>query len=170
MTNPAVDSPSGPLGGALRTYEIGFDGDVVDLVHRAVPTAQVLCRQTCTVLCHHVRDATELDVLLNSLMALGITSFEVFEAAGRARHGHGQELPRLQASAGEWAAALDAPMSTCCEVRVEGRLGDATLRHLRWSHKVVQTTVVRVRASQDALRAVLAELATAGRLDYLVAV
>lgn len=168
MTNLAVEDPSGPAGAAVRTYEIGFDGDVVDLVHRAVPAARVLCRQTCTVLCHDVRDASELDLLLNSLMALGITSFEVFEAAGGVRRV--PAMPRPRAGAGEWAAGLDSPLSTYCEVRVEGRLGDATLRHLRWSHRVVQTTIVRVRASQDALRAVLAELATAGRLDYLVAV
>lgn len=153
--------------GAARTYEIGFDGDVVDLVRRVLPTAHVLSSPTCTVLWHHLRDTEELDTLLDALLTLGITPLVVYEAAGGVRRGQGR--PGRQAQVGESAGAVP-PMPTYCEVRVDGRLGDAILRHLRWSHRVVQTTVVRVRASQEALRGMLAELAMADRLDYVVAV
>jgi hypothetical protein len=164
-----------PIRGAIgdsaaRTYEIGFDGDVVDVVRRVLPTAQVLSTPTCTVLWHHLRDAQELDTLLDSLLTMGITPVEMYEAAGGVRRGQAHTSPLAEVRRwGGWAGAVPATW-TYCEVRVDGRLGDAILRHLRWSHRVAQTTVVRVRAYPEALRGMLAELAVAARLDYVVAV
>src|SRR5262245_22333125 len=130
-------------GGAERMYEIGFDGDVADLVERAVPAARVLSRPTCTVLWHHMQDADELNVLLDALMTLGITPLEVYEAACEAPRNHDGRGRRRKI--GAWGGARRPTPSTYCEVRVEGCLGDAILSHLRWSHRVVQTTVVRIK-------------------------
>ncbi len=144
----------------LHTYEIGFDGDVGALVHRATPSARVLCTPTCTVLWHHLDRAAELDGLLDALSAVGITPREVFESLG-GTHGMLSE-----AGPGRDLDATSSP--TYCEVRIDGRLGDAILAHLRWSHRVVQTTVVRVRVSYDALRVLLAEMSAATRVDYVL--
>jgi len=148
---------------ALQTYEIGFDGDVGDLVHRVTPSARVLSTPTCTVLWHHLDLQTELDAVLDALSSVGITPRQVYESVG---------CPRRRAEGSDGARRLEAgcmsAASTYCEVRIDGRLGDAILGHLRWSNRVLQTTIVRVRISYDALRALLAEMSIATRVDYVI--
>ncbi|HET9649734.1 MAG TPA: hypothetical protein VFP34_16095 [Microlunatus sp.] len=144
-SSPAeAQSSGGPRPQRVRTYEIGLDGDVAGLVRSISPAAQVIGSPVCTVLWHRVDDADELYAVLDALYAMGISPREVHEApAGARRH---------------------------CEVRIDGRLGDAVLRQLHWSYRVLQTTIVRVRTSQDALRSMLSELTRTSRLDYVVSV
>jgi hypothetical protein len=156
-------SAARPAVEGLHTYEIGFDGDVGDLVHRVTPSARVLCTPTCTVLWHHLDLQAELDVVLDALSAVGITPREVYESVGCSRGQLAESRRGRRMDADAIAVA-----STYCELRIDGRLGDAILAHLRWSNRVVQTTIVRVRVSYDALRALLAEMSTATRVDYVL--
>ncbi|GAA3611391.1 hypothetical protein [Microlunatus ginsengisoli] len=123
----------------LRTYEIGLVGDVADRVRSLAPGAEVHSTDPLTVFWRHPRRPDEVDTLLQALSSLGIAPRELYESADY------------------------------CEVRIDGCLGTAILHHLRWSHRLVQTTVVRVRLSHDALRTTLRQLADVGRLDYLLA-
>ena len=161
MTSSNSVVPVAPDG--VQTYEIGFDGDVGDLVHRVTPSARVLSTPTCTVLWHHLDLQTELDAVLDALSAVGITPRQVYESVGcsRRQRKDGDDGRRLDP--GSMPTAL-----TYCEVRIDGRLGDAILGHLRWSNRVLQTTIVRVRLSYDALRALLAEMSSATRVDYVI--
>ena len=126
----------------MRWYEIGFNGDVVDLARRISPAAHVTGLPACTILWSSERSADALDTLLDTLLALGITPSEVHEAAGDAAY---------------------------CEVRLSGCLGRAMLRYLGWSHRVARTTVVRLKSSQDELRTVMLQMASVARVDYVLA-
>lgn len=153
-----------PAHATARWYEIGFEGDVADAVHRVTPDAQVTEVPTCTILWSHVRRPAELDALLDTLLSLGLTPREVYESAAglHQRHG-GQAGPDVAASDPDEAPLL------YCEVRVVGSLGDPLLRHLGWSHRVAKCTVVRLQTSHAGLRAVLAEMASITRIDYMLA-
>jgi hypothetical protein len=161
MISSTSAAPS--AAGGLRTYEIGFDGDVGDLVHRVTPSARVLSTPTCTVLWHHLDLQTELDVVLDALSAVGITPREVYESVG-CSGGHQREVERDRRLEPERVRTA----STYCELRIDGQLGDPILAHLRWSSRVVQTTIVRVRVSYEALRTLLAEMSAATRVDYVL--
>ena len=130
------------MNAALRWYEIGFDGDVVEVVHRISPAAHVTGMPTCTILWSDEGAAGALDTLLDTLLALGITPSEVHEAAGDAAYR---------------------------EVRLNGCLGTTMLRYLGWSYRVDKTTVVRLESSHDELRAVLRNMASVTRVDYVLA-
>jgi hypothetical protein len=149
-------------GSVERPYEIGFDGDVTAVVLLATPSAQVSVLPMSTILWQRLRWADELDVLLDSLLDMGITPAEVYEAAGG-----------IAGAAAEVDGQVDQQRvrarSPYCEVRIRGRLGDAVLQYLGWSHRVVETTVVRLHASDEDLRNFLGQLAPVTRLDYLLA-
>lgn len=123
-----------------RLYEIGFDGDVRAEVRLFSPTARVLGVPTNTILWSRESGAADVDLLLDSLLGMGIAPHEVHEAGD----GH-------------------------CEVRIGGRLGEAMLGYLGWSHRVVRTTVVKLRASQESLGAILRQMSLVTRVDYVVA-
>lgn len=134
-------------GAVERQYEIGLDGDVGDAIRVIIPTARVAATPRTTVLWSWLRRREDFDALLDTLLEMGITP---------------QELHQM-ADAGTGA---DHPY---CEVRIGGCLGEATLKYLGWSHQITQTTVVVLRASQEALGSVLARMAAVARLDYVLA-
>ena len=135
-------------------YEIGLDGDVCDAMRRTHPTARVTAVGTSTILSARLRRPEDLHVLLDALADFGLTPGEVHESAGRSY------------SDGE-PASRRLPY---CEVRIPGMLGKAALHHLGWSHRVVRTTVVRLRASHRSLRVVLDQMSTITGVDYVLAV
>jgi hypothetical protein len=143
-----------------RLYEIGLDGDVSDAMHRSHPEAQVVDAGTSTILWTRLRRPEELSLLLDALADFGLMPLEVHESVGS---GPGR---RTRSAAVEPAEAR----RPYCEVRLSGRLGAAALHHLGWSHRVVRTTVVRLRASQRSLRVVLAQMSAVTGVDYVLAV
>jgi hypothetical protein len=144
-------------GSVDRLYELGFDGNVAAAVQSISPSAQVSTIPACTILWRRLRSADELDDLLDSLLDMGITPTEVHEASGGVHRRSGQGV-----SGG-------GPRTTYCEVRVRGQLGDAVLRYLGWSSRVVETTVVRLRVSDEALGSLVGQVSQVSRLDYLLA-
>ncbi|HEY5979158.1 MAG TPA: hypothetical protein VIT41_05925 [Microlunatus sp.] len=155
MVLSATDHPD-----ADRLYEIGLDGDVCDEVRRIDPTARVAKVGTSTILWSRLRRPDDLDLLLIALADFGLTPHEVHESL---REIH-PEQPSRPGRTGSRTARLPY-----CEVRIGGRLGAAALHHLGWSHRVVQTTVVTVRASHLRLQTVLAQLSSVTGVDYVVA-
>lgn len=150
-----------------RWYEIGFEGDVVDAVQRLTPAARVTDVPTCTILWSWGRRPDELDTLLDTLSGLGVSLREVYESAGGLHQGL---LPRGGTSTQVCPASSgDDASRPYCEVRVGGRLGEAVLRYLGWSHRVAKITVVKLRTSHEELRVMLAEMAKISRVDYLLA-
>jgi hypothetical protein len=144
-----------------RLYEIGLDGDVSDAMHRSHPEAQVVDAGTSTILWTRLRRPEELNLLLDALADFGLVPLEVHESAGCSGSG------RRARSVAVEPAETSRPY---CEVRLPGRLGAAALHHLGWSHRVVRTTVVRLRASQRGLRVVLAQMSAVTGVDYVLAV
>ena len=148
----------GPIG---RRYEIGFDGDVAAKVQELSPTALVSSLPQSTILWNRLRRADEFDVLLDSLLDMGITPSEVHEATGGIHRC--RDLPWSQAE-----SEVGGALATYCEVRIRGRLGDGVLRYLGWSHRVSESTVVRLRATDEELRRLIGEMTRVARLDYLI--
>ena len=144
-------------------YEIGLDGDVCDAMRRTHPTARVTAVGTSTILSARLRRPEDLHVLLDALADFGLTPGEVHESAGRSR-----SYPD-QGSGGDSAEPSSRRMPYC-EVRIPGLLGKAALHHLGWSHRVVRTTVVRMRASHRSLRVALDQMSTVTGVDYVRAV
>ena len=142
---------------ADRLYEIGLDGDVSDAMRRIHPTAQVTAAGTSTILWAHLQRPEELHQLLDALADFGLAPREVHESVGGRRSGSDPDGP----------GNARLPYF---EVRLPCRLGVAALHHLGWSHRVVRTTVVRLRASQRSLRVVLAQMAGVTGVDYVLAV
>lgn len=142
-------------------YEIGLDGDVSDAMRRIQPSAQVTAAGTSTILWSRLQGPDELHLLLDALADFGLAPREVHESAGGSS--------RDQRSGSAPGEQSDARLPYC-EVRLPGRLGAAALHHLGWSHRVVRTTVVRLRASQPDLRVVLAQVAGIAGVDYVLAV
>ncbi len=142
-------------------YEIGLDGDVSEAMRRTHPTAQVTTAETSTILWTRLRRPDDLHVLLDALADFGLTPGEVHESAVGS---HPRE--RLGADPG---GPGDRRLPYC-EVRIPGLLGKAALHHLGWSHRVVRTTVVRLRASHRGLRVVLAQMSAVTGVDYVLAV
>ncbi len=140
-------------------YEIGLDGDVCDAMRRSHPTAQVTAAGTSTILWARLQGPEDLHVLLDALADFGLAPQEVHESARGSYRRSGSD-PGEQADTRQ----------PYCEVRLPGRLGAAALHHLGWSHRVVRTTVVRLRASQPHLRVVLAQMAGVAGVDYVLAV
>ena len=143
-----------------RLFEIGLVGDVCDLMRRAHPTARVAPARASTILWSRLRHPGELQVLLDALSDFGLGPCEVHESAAG--------VHAVQVSMSDPADAVDA-WPRYCEVRIGSRLGAAALHHLRWPHRMVQTTVVTVRASQTTLPAVVAQMSTVTDVDYVVA-
>jgi uncharacterized protein YjiS (DUF1127 family) len=139
-----ADGPKLP-DAALRRYEISFDGDVRGLVDQIRPSARILGVPTRTILWRHTRSAAELDTILHALLDLGITPREIHES-----------MP------------VRTEPVTYCEVRVDGRLGLATLHHLRWSYRVASTTIVQLQTDRDGLQGIFTELAGRVRIDYVL--
>jgi len=141
-------------------YEIGLDGDVSDAMRRIQPLAQVTAAGTSTILWSRPQGPEDLHLLLDALADFGLAPREIHESAGGTRD------QRSGSGSGEQS---DAHLPYC-EVRLPGRLGAAALHHLGWSHRVVRTTVVRLRASQPDLRVVLAQVAGIAGVDYVLTV
>ena len=148
-------------GSGERFYELGFDGNVMAAVQSISPSAQVTTGPVSTILWHRLSSIDEFDDLLDSLLDMGITPTEVHESAGGIHRS-----PDPAAGQDDSGAS---PATTYCEVRVCGQLGDAILKYLGWSHRVAEITVVRLRASDEALRALVGRTSEVGRLDYLLA-
>jgi len=142
-----------------RLFEIGLDGDVCDVMRRSNLRARVAPAHTSTILRSLLHHPGELQVLLDALSDFGITPHEVHAPAAGIR-------PEQQ-SRGDPADSVTA-RPLYCEVRIGGRLGVAALHHLGWSHRVVQTTVVTVRATQASLQEALAQMSTVTDVDYVV--
>lgn len=158
-----------PVGtDAVRTFEIGLDGDVADLVRRVAPEASEVTVPTLTVLWSQIGSIDELDALLDELLSLGITPEVLYETVGDrpcGPAGVGRPGPAPAATESDPAAG-----SRYCEVRVPGVLGRAVLHHLQWSNKAVRITVVRIQASYETLRSVLGRLGSTADIDYVIAV
>ena len=146
---------------AERLYELGFDGDVMATVQMVSPSAQVTTGPVSTILWQHLSRVDQFDDLLDSLLDMGITPTEVHESVPGVRRG--------LAPAGGDGGTGGSLRTTYCEVRVRGQLGDATLTYLGWSHRVVETTVVRLRATDEALWSLVGHVCGVSRLDYLLA-
>jgi hypothetical protein len=155
----ALDADDHSEGDCL--YEIGLDGDVCDAMRRTHPTARVTAVGTSTILSARLRRPEDLHVLLDALADFGLAPGEVYESAGRSYPDQG--------SGGDSAEPLSRRVPYC-EVRIPGLLGKAALHHLGWSHRVVRTTVVRMRASHRSLRVVLDQMSTVTGVDYVRAV
>ena len=159
-------TPIGP--DPVRTFEIGLDGDVADLVRRVAPEASEVTVPTLTVLWSRIGSVDELDALLGQLLSLGITPEVLYETMGdrhRGRSGVGRPGPVSATPESEAPAG-----SRYCEVRVPGVLGRAVLHHLQWSSQAVRITVVRIQASYETLRSILARLGSTADIDYVIAV
>lgn len=163
---------------AERLYEVGFLGDVADQARRVNPTAFVRALPTRTILWTRSSRANELDALLDTLSGLGLTPQEVYESVGphgsaAASGGATAEYPALGCAGvgreGSGGGSRGSEGNLYCEVRVSGRLGEVLLRHLGWSHRVVQTTVVTLRASHRALGTLLERMSRYASVDYVLA-
>jgi len=153
----AVSTP----GSVERPYELGFDGNVMAMVQLGWPSAQVITLPVSTILWHRLSRVDELNDLLDTLLDMGITPSEVHESSGGVRHG-------LDPVAGLGGPG-SGPRTTYCEVRVRGQLGDTVLQYLGWSHRLAETTVVRLRASDESLRSLIGQVTRVTRLDYMLA-
>jgi hypothetical protein len=93
-----------------------------------------------TVLSRRVVDATEVDSLIERLRSIGITPLEMH------------------------ASSFDY------EFRIEGRLGDSTLRSMQWAARFEEErTMMRVTATAGDLQLILEELADSGMgIDHLI--
>jgi hypothetical protein len=122
--------------------EIYFDGDVADLIRSVVPNADVRGGLTCTTLWQQRACATDLDRLLTELSQFGITPVDVHRGVA------------------------DDEKPSDCEVVIQGRLGQALLHHLGWSHRVSPVTVVRLLSAR--VTVLLGALGTRANVRYLL--
>lgn len=116
-----------------------------ELAHRLTAVAEVWSQPTCTILWQRLAGVPELNALLDALLKMGTTPYEVYEST-----------PGVHRSA-------------YCEVRIAGCLGEAMLQYLGWSHRVVQPTVVTLQATPADLGSVLSELSAVTSVDYVLA-
>ena len=133
--------------GGLREHAI--DPAAYEITLHGAPPADLTARfssivlyalPAATVLSRRVVDATEVDSLIERLRSIGITPLEMH------------------------ASSLDY------EFRIEGRLGDSTLRSMQWAARFEEErTMMRVMATPGDLQLILEELADSGiGIDHLI--
>ena len=120
-----------------RDYEVDLVGAAPAALRAAFPNAVVRCT-TETVLRAEVKQGTELDILLDKLLSMGLILTELHERPTEPGSEEQQHPPRSKGSV----------MTTrMYDVRVEGELGEPLLRYLDCPHHVEPTrTVVRLDA------------------------
>jgi hypothetical protein len=121
-------------------YEITLRGAPPAGLTARFPSIVLYVLPAVTVLSRRVVDATEVDSLIERLRSIGITPLEMH------------------------ASSLDY------EFRIEGRLGDSTLRSMQWAARFEEErTMMRVMATAGDLQLILEELADSGMgIDHLI--
>lgn len=121
-------------------YEITLHGAPPAGLTLRFPSLTLYSVPAVTVLSRRVVDLAEIDGLTEQLRAIGIAPVEM-----RASFPH-------------------------CEVRIEGRLGDAIVRYLRWAARFEpERTVIRVLNTGEQLQLILDELVDSGTgIDHLI--
>jgi hypothetical protein len=121
-------------------FEIALSDPPPDSLIARFPVINLHPEPTSTVLSRREPDPAEVDALIERLRSLGITPLEVHAS------------------------------SRNYEFRIEGRLGESTLRYMEWAARLDQErTVMQVSATQAELRMILKELADSGiRIDHCV--
>ena len=134
--------------GGLREHTID-PAAVYEITLRGAPPAGLTAKfpsivlhvlPAATVLSRRMVDPAEIDGLVERLRSIGITPMEMH------------------------ASSLDY------EVRIEGRLGDSTLRSMQWEARFEEErTMMRVIATLGDLQLILEELADSGiGIDHLI--
>ena len=121
-------------------YEITLRGTPPASLTARFPAITLHSEPASTILSRRVADAAEVDELIERLRSLGITPLEV------------------------------RATSRNFEFRIEGRLGESTLRSMQWTARLDQErTVMRVSATPAELRVILEELVNSGnRIDHVI--
>jgi hypothetical protein len=121
-------------------YEITLRGAPPAGLTARFPSIVLYVLPAVTVLSRRVVDATEVDSLIERLRSIGITPLEMH------------------------ASSFDY------EFRIEGRLGDSTLRSMQWAARFEEErTMMRVMATAGDLQLILEELADSGMgIDHLI--
>lgn len=121
-------------------YEITLRGTPPASLTARFPAITLYSEPASTILSRRVADAAEVDELIERLRSLGITPLEV------------------------------RATSRNFEFRIEGRLGESTLRSMQWTARLDQErTVMRVSATPAELRVILEELVNGGnRIDHVI--
>ena len=121
-------------------YEITLRGAPPAGLIARFPTTVLYLLPAATVLSRRVVDPAEIDRLIERLRSIGITPAE------------------MHASSLEY------------EFRIEGRLGDSTLRSMHWAARFEEErTMIRVIATPGELQLILEELAASGiGMDRLI--
>jgi hypothetical protein len=127
-------------GEGWAVYEITLQDAPPASLTARFPSLTLYSVPAVTVLSRRVVDPAEIDELIEQLRSIGITPFEMHAA------------------------------SPYCEFRIEGRLGESTVRHMRWAARFEpERTVLRVCTTADQLQLILDELAGIGMgIDHLI--
>ena len=127
-------------GEGCAVYEITLHDAPPTSLIVRFPSLTLYSVPAVTVLSRRVIDAAEIDGLVEELRSIGITPLEMYAS------------------------------SPYCEFRIEGRLGDSMVRHLRWAARFEpERTVLRFWTTADQLQLILDELADSGvGIDHLV--
>jgi hypothetical protein len=159
----------------LPTYEVRLHGDIPSAIREQFREMTIHRSPATTILYREVTDAAELDVLLEKLQAIGLELWEIRESSSRRRPAHGRRCERVtttNAAGQELSRFADRydPVVWSYEVLVEGRLGSALLRYLRWSIRVQpEQSVVRIRTSPGDLYHFLASCTDCGlTLEWVI--
>ena len=121
-------------------YEITLHGEPPAGLFARFPSTVFYVLPAATVLSRRVVDPAEIDGLIERLRSIGITPAEMH------------------------VSSLDY------EIRIEGRLGDSTLRSMQWAARFEEErTMMRVIATPGDLQLILEELAASGiGMDRLI--
>jgi len=121
-------------------YEITLHGAPPVGLTARFPSLTLCSVPAATVLTRRMVDSAEIDELIEQLRSIGITPLEM-----RASSPH-------------------------CEFRIAGRLGDSTVRYMRWAARFEpERTVMRVLTTPEQLQLILDELADSGTgIDHLI--
>jgi hypothetical protein len=121
-------------------YEITLDGAPPAGLTGRFPSIVLCVLPAVTVLSRRVVDPAEIDSLIERLRSIGITPLEMHVS------------------------------SVGYEFRIEGRLGDSTLRSMQWTARFEEErTMMRVTATPGDLQSILEELADSGiGIDHLI--
>jgi hypothetical protein len=132
-------------------YEIRLRGTTSASLRQRYPSVAVRTTPAETALVRRDGGPEELNELLEELLSVGLVLTAVHQDPDTAS----AQVTRVVGDVGH-------PMSSPCEVRVEGELGRTMLSHLPWSHYVVpEHTVMCLDATaaqlEEFLRACVAD-------------
>jgi hypothetical protein len=127
-------------GEGWAVYEITLHDAPPANVTSRFPSLTLYVVPAVTVLSRRVVNRAEMDELFEQLRSIGITPQEMHASA------------------------------PYCEFRIEGLLGDSTVRHMRWAARFEpERTVMRVHTTAEQLQLILDELAHSGiGIDHLI--